>query len=193
MSLPLSKPDSSPITYGVYRQWTDEGRWEIIQGVPYDMSPAPSTEHQSVLGELFFQIRAFLSDRNCRVFMAPFDVRLPERDEADDAVINVVQPDITVVCDPSKIDKKGCRGAPDWIIEVLSPGTSAKDYNQKRSLYERRGVREYWLVHPLDEMITVFILGDDGKYEPPVFREGKGKLEVKALPDLILDLDTVFR
>lgn len=125
--------------------------------------------------------------------MAPFDVRLPERDEADDAVINVVQPDITVVCDPSKIDKKGCRGAPDWIIEVLSPGTSAKDYNQKRSLYERRGVREYWLVHPLDEMITVFILGDDGKYEPPVFREGKGKLEVKALPDLILDLDTVFR
>ena len=158
------------------------------------MTAAPSTKHQRVSGELFFQIRSFLSEKaDCEVFYAPFDVRFPERDEADESIINVVQPDIAVICDPSKIDDKGCRGAPDWIIEVLSPFTSSKDHIAKRLLYERMGVREYWLAHPFDEMITVFILGDDGKFKPPAFREGKGEIGVSALPGLTLDLDVVFR
>ncbi len=194
MSMPLLKREDAPITYGDYLNWPEDERWEIIEGIPYSMTAAPSTKHQTVLGELFFQIRSFLpDDAACRVFIAPFDVRLPEKDEADEAIINVVQPDIVVICDPSKIDDKGCRGAPDWIIEVLSPFTSSKDHIAKRLLYERMGVREYWLVHPLDELVTVFVLGADGKFEPPVFREGKGRLEVAVLPELMMDLDAVFR
>ncbi len=189
-----SKSKDVPVTYGDYRQWTDDGRWEIIEGIVYDMSPSPSTKHQTVLRELLFQIASFLpDDSNCEVFIAPFDIRLPEADEPDDAVINVVQPDLSMICDPLKIDEIGCRGAPDWVIEVLSPHTASKDHIQKRLLYERKGVREYWLVHPLDEMVTVFVLGNDGKYELPVFREGKGELGVKALPGLVVDLDAIYR
>ncbi len=194
MSLPLSKSDDAPATYGDCLHWPEDERWEIIDGVPYNMTAAPSTKHQTVLGELFFQIRSFLTDDAiCRVFIAPFDVRLPEKHEADESIINVVQPDIAVICDPSKIDEKGCRGAPDWIIEVLSPFTSSKDHIAKRLLYERMGVREYWLAHPFDEMVTLFILGADGKFKPPTFREGKGSIDVSVLPGLTLDLDVVFR
>ncbi len=193
MSLPQSKIGDAPVTYGEYLNWPEDERWEIIDGVLYDMSPAPSTKHQRVSRDLFVQIHSFLSEKpECEAFFAPFDVRLPEKDEADEAIINVVQPDIVVICDLSKIDDKGCRGAPDWIIEVLSPFTSSKDHIAKRLLYERMGVREYWLVHPLDEMITIFILGADGKFEPSVFQEGKGQIKVTALPDLTLDLDAVF-
>jgi Uma2 family endonuclease len=194
MSLPQSKSGDAPVTYGEYLNWPEDGRWEIIDGVLYDMSPAPSTKHQRVSRDLFVQIHSFLSEKpECEAFFAPFDVRLPEKDEADEAIINVVQPDIVVICDLSKIDDKGCRGAPDWIIEVLSPFTASKDHIAKRLLYERMGVREYWLAHPLDEMITIFILGADGKFRPSVFTEGKGQIKISALPDLTVDLDAVFR
>lgn len=120
-------PDEKRYTYGDYLTWPDEERWELIEGVPYDMTPAPSTNHQRILGELFRQISTFLLDRDCEVFIAPFDVRLPEGDEADEQIITVVQPDIAVICDPAKIDRRGCRKAPDFIIEILSPSTAAKD------------------------------------------------------------------
>lgn len=193
MSMPVRKPDA-PVTYGDYRRWPNEERREIIEGAPHDMGPAPSTTHQRVIRKLIVQIDRGLPDRaHCEAFFAPFDVRLPEGNEADDEVVNVVQPDISVICDPARIDDRGCRGAPDWIIEVLSPGSAARDHIAKRALYERSGVREYWLVHPTDELITVFALGADGRFEPPVFHEGKGTLEVGALPGLTLDLDAVFR
>ncbi len=133
-----------------------------------------------------------LADKECEAFIAPFDVRLAETGEADEAIVNVVQPDISVICDSSKIDDRGCRGAPDWIIEVLSPHTSSKDHIQKRNLYEKYGVREYWLVHPLDCLITVFVLGNDGKFNAPSFHEGKGTIQVSILPGLAIDLDEVF-
>ena len=194
MSLPQVNPGDAPITYGDYLKWPDEERWEIIDGVPYDMSPAPSTRHQRILGELFAQIYSFFPEMaDCEVFLAPFDVRLPEGDEADEAVTSVVQPDLAIVCDSSKIDDRGCRGAPDWIIEILSPGTAAKDFTTKRSLYEKSGVQEYWLVHPVDHIITTFILGTEGTYKAPVFHEGKGELSVGIFPELKIDLDTVFR
>lgn len=194
MSLPRSKTGDAPVTYGEYLNWPEDERWEIIDGVLYDMTAAPSTKHQRVSRKLIVQIDGLLAEKpDCEAFYAPFDVRLPEKDESDESVINVVQPDIVVICDPSKIDDKGCRGAPEWIIEVLSPFTASKDHIAKRLLYERMGVREYWLLHPLDEMVTVFTLGNQGKYELPVFREGKGKLGVSVLPDLSLDLDAVFR
>jgi Uma2 family endonuclease len=108
-------------TYGDYCTWGDEGRWELIDGIVYDMSPSPARVHQDLVVELVAQIHAALANGPCRVYVAPFDVRLPDGDEADDAIETVVQPDISVICDPSKLDEKGCRGAPDWIIEVLSP------------------------------------------------------------------------
>ncbi len=193
MSQPSARRENGPVTYGDYLQWTGEERWEILNGTPCNMGPAPSTKHQRVIRKLLVQIDHLLSDHpGCEVFAAPFDVRFPEGDEADEAVIQVVQPDIAVICDPSRIDEKGCRGAPDWIIEVLSPATASRDYIAKRSLYERMGVREYWLVHPLDRLVTVFVSGPDGIYAPPVFRAGTGSLSVTVLPDLALHLDLLF-
>ncbi|MBI4778090.1 Uma2 family endonuclease, partial [Candidatus Desantisbacteria bacterium] len=117
-------------TYGDYLKWPDDQRWELIDGVAYDMSPAPSRKHQKVVGELFAQFHSYLKDKSCEVYVAPFDVRLPEVDEgvaplaADEEIITVVQPDIVVVCDRDKLDDRGGRGAPDIVIEILSPWTA---------------------------------------------------------------------
>jgi len=191
--MPLPSEKKEQYTYADYMCRPDDERWEIIEGVPYDMSPAPSTRHQEVSGELFFHIKMFLKETgSCKVFHAPYDVRLSEADEADDEIVNVLQPDIAVICDPSKIDERGCRGVPDWIIEVLSPHTASRDFIQKRSLYEKYGVREYWLVHPLDCLVTVFVLGDDGKFDTPSFHEGKETVQVSVLPGFSIDLNVVF-
>jgi Uma2 family endonuclease len=119
------------------------------------MSPAPTRRHQDIVVALSRQIATFLRTHTCRVYTAPFDVRLPRGGEADDLVESVVQPDISVMCDQEKPDDAGCRGAPDWIIEVLSPGKAAKDQIEKRELYQRHGVKEYWLVQPLDQTLTI--------------------------------------
>ncbi|MCX7011378.1 MAG: Uma2 family endonuclease [Candidatus Sumerlaeota bacterium] len=179
-------------TYGDYLQWQDGERWELIDGVAYNLSPAPSRRHQRMVLALVHQIFTFLKDKPCEVYIAPFDVRLPETDEPDEQVPNVVQPDIAVICDPKKLDDRGCRGAPDFVVEIVSPSTSAKDQIEKLDLYERHGVREYWIIHPIDNLLTVRLLGDDGKYGRPVIREGKGRVAVATLPDLGIDLDAVF-
>lgn len=173
-------------TYGDYRRWPEEERWELISGEAYDMSPAPSRAHQEFVGELFRQISNFLAGKPCRAYVAPFDVRLPERDETDDEIRDVVQPDISVICDPSKLDDAGCRGAPDFIVEVLSPGTSRKDQIGKKRLYERHGVREYWLVHPIDRLLTRYFLEESG-YGAAVIEETAGTTEVRVLPGLVID------
>jgi Uma2 family endonuclease len=180
-------------TYGDYLGWPEGERWELIEGIPYNMTSAPSTSHQIIVGELFRQISTFLLDKDCLPFIAPFDVRLPEAEEADDEIVTVVQPDISVICDPAKRDPRGCRGAPDFIIEILSPATAAKDQIQKVALYEKHGVKEYWLGHPSDRLITVRLLGADGKYGLPAIHEAKGLLPVNTLPGLEIDLDLVFR
>ncbi len=188
------KPEKSKYTYNDYLKWPDDKKWELIEGVPYDMSPAPSTQHQRVAGELFFQIKRFLNDTiSCEVFFAPFDVRFAKTGETDEEITDVVQPDITVICDSSKIDERGCRGAPDWIIEVLSPYTTSKDFIQKRKLYEDNGVKEYWLVHPRDLMVTVFNLQKDGKYGKPSYYTGDTPIDVNTLQPLSIDFETVFR
>ncbi|WP_133512216.1 Uma2 family endonuclease [Candidatus Thiosymbion oneisti] len=185
----------SRFTYADYCTWPDEERWELIDGEAYAMSPAPARIHQEVVVELVRQIGNFLQgglqgDR-CRVYVAPFDIRLPHRDEVDAAVETVVQPDIAVICDPSKLDEKGCRGAPDWIIEVLSPATAAKDQIRKRALYERHGVREYWLVHPTDRVLFMYRLGADG-YGKPDILPTVDSCTPAAIPDLVIDWKGVF-
>ena len=145
-------------TYAEYRSWPDDERWELIDGVAYSMSPAPTRTHQGFVVELVRQIQNQLDDKPCRLYVAPFDVRLPTASEADEQTDTVVQPDIAVICDPSKLDEKGCRGAPDWIIEILSPFTSRKDMAVKFELYRRHGVREYWIVEPGSKYVQVYVL-----------------------------------
>ncbi len=191
MSLPALK-DTERFTYADYVTWPETERWELIDGEAYDMSPAPSTEHQRVSRKLLVQIEGFLRQKPCEVFYAPFDVRLPERDEADDEIENVVQPDISVICDPSKLDSKGCKGAPDLIIEILSPSTAKKDRQEKFLLYERHGVKAYWLVHQSEHLIEVFRLRNSGVYDKPEIYAGDDMMPVDLFPDLEIDLGVVF-
>ena len=191
--MPITRTKSMFATYGDYLKLPGEERWELIEGVLYDMSPAPSKRHQQISVELTRQIATFLAGKECQMFHAPFDVRFPENDEADEDVASVVQPDIVVICDPSKLDERGCRGAPDFIVEILSPSTAAKDQIQKLDLYEKSGVTEYWIVHPADNTLTVRVLGADGNYGKPRIFEGKGKKHTSVLPDLEIDLDEVFK
>jgi Uma2 family endonuclease len=178
---------AATFTYGDYRHWPEDERWELIDGVPFCMSPAPSRSHQEWAGQLYRQIADYLDGKPCQVYIAPFDVRLPEWDETEnDDIRTVVQPDISVICDRAKLDEAGCRGAPDWIIEVLSPGTAAKDQIRKKALYERHGIREYWLVHPIDHLLTRYLLEED-RYGAPLVEETVGTTPAHVLPGLEID------
>ncbi len=180
-------------SYREYREWPDDERWEIINGDAYAMSPAPSRRHQEIAGELFREIATYLLDKPCKVFIAPFDVRLPEADEADDGASNVVQPDIVVVCDRDKLDGSGCVGAPDMVAEILSPATSRKDQKEKFLLYERHGVKEYWIVDPVATVVHVYRLGAENRYGRPDVYGPEEKPTVGILPELVIDLPLLFR
>jgi Uma2 family endonuclease len=145
MSLP--RRDDGLHTYGEYLIWSEDARYELIDGVAYLMAPAPTLEHQEVGGEIF-QLRRALENRSCRVFIAPVDVRLPKAEETGEKVDTVVRPDVLVVCEPSSLARRGIRGAPNCVVEVVSPATAVHDHIVKRRVYERAGVREYWLVQP---------------------------------------------
>lgn len=177
-------------TYADYLQWPDDARYELIDGEALLMSPAPLVEHQEVAGEVYYQLRNQLDGQPCRPYIAPVDVRLPRADEADAAIDTVVQPDVLVVCDPHKIDRRGVRGAPDWVLEVLSPSTAAHDQIAKRRTYERAGVREYWLVHPGDRTLTVYVL-DNGQYGRPEIYELKDATPIGVLPGVSIAWDAL--
>jgi Uma2 family endonuclease len=155
-------------SYAEYLAWIDDKRRELVDGFIKMMSPAPGRKHQEVSGNLFSHLHRFLKKNKgaCKVYHAPFDVRLPINGEKENGQIyNVVQPDICIICDPAKLDKKGCIGAPDLIVEIESFSTAHYDLTQKFNLYEASGVREYWVVFPYDEGIEVFLLQSDGKYD----------------------------
>lgn len=155
------KKENIRFTWTDYRAWPDDERWEIIDGVAYAMSPAPSTQHQRVALRLASRVERQLEGKLCRPFIAPTDVRLSD--------VDVVQPDILVVCDSAKVTPTHIEGAPDVVIEVLSPRTSAKDLRQKKALYERTGVREYVVVDPLEQYAIGFLNGADGFDKGTVF------------------------
>ena len=177
-------------TYADYLTWPDDARYELIDGEAFLMAPAPLIEHQEVAGEVFRQLANQLDGKACRPYIAPVDVRLPRNDEADAAIDTVVQPDVLVVCDPEKIDRRGVRGAPDWVLEVLSPSTAAHDQIAKRRTYEHAGVREYWLVHPGDRTLTVYVL-DNGQYGRPEIYELKDATPVGVLPGVSIAWDAL--
>ncbi|MGM0517677.1 MAG: Uma2 family endonuclease [Pseudomonadota bacterium] len=188
MGLPLR--DEEFHTYGDYRHWGDELRYELIDGVAYAMSPSPTRHHQEVTGEIYRQAANATEGAECRVMIAPLDVRLPRGDEADDRIDTVVQPDVLAVCDPNKLDERGVRGAPDWVVEVLSPSTASHDHIHKRRVYERHGVTELWLVHPTDRLLTIYRLAGD-EYGKPEFVELAGETEVRALPGVRIAWDAL--
>jgi len=192
MGLPAKKTGNG-FTYGHYITWPDEERWELIEGCAYNMSPAPSRRHQEISFNLGLQIGKFLEDKPCKVYAAPFDVRLPEADEKDEEISTIVQPDIVVVCDEKKLDEKGAKGAPDIIIEILSPSTSAKDMKIKLPLYERHGVKEYWIVHPTDNTVMVFKLNKSNMYGKPDVYTEEDKIETEILEGFEIDLMLVFQ
>lgn len=179
-------------SYSDYLAWNDEERWELIEGYPRAMSPAPSRRHQQIAGSLFYGIKSILAGRSCQAYFAPFDVRLAPPGTADKDVATVVQPDLVVICDPGKLDDRGCLGAPDLVIEILSPATAKTDMVIKLQLYEKHGVREYWLVHPTDETVMIFRLGDDGRYGRYELLARGDQLSTAILPDFELDLNALF-
>lgn len=180
-------------TYGDYLSWSDDRRYELIDGKVYLMAPAPSRKHQKISVELLRQISMFLFDKKCEVYNAPFDVRLPEGEEKEEDIITVVQPDILIVCDENKLDKWGCKGAPDLIIEIISPSSGGRDRKDKRDLYERHGVKEYWLVDYNEKTVEVYLLDEDKKYGKSAVYLAEDKISVSILSDLEVDLSYVFR
>jgi len=181
-------------TYADYLTWMDDVRRELIEGF-IKFLPAPRPVHVKVGYKISWQLGAIIKMKNCQceVYPAPFDVRLPKNGETDhDKIYTVVQPDISVICDLSKIDEEGCCGAPDMIVEVLSPSTTKRDMNDKFILYEKSGVKEYWVVHPKDKGIQVFLLQENGMYDDGILYERKGKVPVHIFGNYLIDLDEIF-
>ncbi len=188
MSLPAKQEQ---YTFADVLAWSEDERVEIIEGKAFMMA-TPSSRHQEICGELFRQLANFLEGKRCRVYPAPFGVRLFEREgDRPEDVGTMVEPDISVVCDRSKIDRQGCKGAPDLIIEVLSPSTRRHDRLVKLNLYQRAGVREYWIADPDNESVQVFTL-DGGAWK---LREDYGRedvAKVNVLEGCFIELDKVF-
>jgi len=184
----LALRDDAYHTYGEYLTWPEEVSYQLIDGEAFLMAPAPTVRHQQVAGEIHRQLATALLGKPCLALIAPVDVLLPKADEADERVDTVVQPDVLVVCDPAKVGERGVRGAPDFVVEVLSPSTAGLDQVRKRRIYERAGVREYWLVHPIDRVVTVYRLLD-GEYGKPHTQELAGETPVAVLEGVSIQWD----
>jgi Uma2 family endonuclease len=164
---------------------------EIIKGKIFKMSPAPSSFHQNISGNIYFLIRKFIENKRCKVFSAPFDVILPTKGNDFMKSDKVIQPDIVVICNPDLIKEQGCFGVPDWIIEILSPNTAKKDLQNKFELYEEAGVKEYWIIDPKNQAVEVFVL------EAEKYRRVRAYVEDDIVPchtlaGFTIDLKQVF-
>lgn len=189
MSMPMQR---RRYNYGDYLKWSEGERVELIGGQVYAMTPAPSRIHQEILGNLYNEFANYLRGRRCRAYIAPFDVRLPIENEKDEEIDTVVQPDLSVICDPAKLDDRGCKGAPDLIMEIISPTSLKLDSTVKKNLYERVGVSQYWIVYPHEKIVMVFTLGEDGRYDDGEAYGREDTIEVRILESLSVPLDRVF-
>lgn len=185
----MPKPEKR-YTYDDYLTWNEDERWEILDGVPY-MQAAPSRIHQEISMELATLFHTYLKGKTCRVFAAPFCVRL-DTPMDNEYIKNVVEPDLTIVCDKSKLDEKGCKGTPDMIIEILSPSTIKNDRLIKFNKYEKFGVKEYWIVEPDQKIVSVFTLLSNGRYGRPDMYTDEDKIKPSIFLDLEIDLKSIF-
>ncbi len=178
-------------TYADYLTWQLDEMVELIKGKIFKQAAAPRVNHQRISGKVFSKLFQYLENKSCEVFAAPFDVRLPVKSKKNEDITTVVQPDICVICDPEKLDELGCIGAPDLIIEILSPGNNKKEIQNKFEVYEESGVKEYWLIHPNECTLIIFTLVN-GKYQGSRLFTFGDKVASQAVADFVLDLDGVF-
>ncbi len=178
-------------TYADYFKWKFEERVELIKGKLFNMSPVPNNLHQKLSGDIYGYLWSFLRGNKCRVYSAPFDVRLPRKSEEDKDILTVLQPDICVVCDPSKLDERGCIGAPDIVVEILSPGNNTKELKNKYEVYEESGVKEYWVVSPQDNTFIIYTL-IDGKYDASRLMVAGDIVTSSVLEGFSIALDELF-
>jgi len=193
----LSQLDlNATYSYADYLTWQLDETVELIKGKIMAMSPAPSLKHQSVITNLGGSLYQYFHKRPCKLFYAPFDVKLYDSKKSkltDEDVYSVVQPDLSVTCDKDKLTEQGCNGAPDWIIEVLSPGNSKKEMRLKYDLYQENGVTEYWLVYPYEQAVYQFVLDQDAeKYQLFAMYAGDDIAKPALFPELEIDLADVF-
>ena len=179
-------------SYADYLTWKFQERIELIKGRIFKMSPAPRVNHQRLSGNVYTALHVFLSGNKCEVFSAPFDVRLTRRTARNEQIKTVVQPDISVICDPSKLDEYGCVGAPDIVVEILSPGNNSKELKNKYEVYEENGVREYWIIHPEEKTFLAYTLDENGKYQPSALKTMGDIITTPILPGFELDLERMF-
>ena len=178
-------------SYADYLSWDIEEMVELIKGKVFRQIAAPRTNHQKVSFTIAGKLYDFLKGKKCQGFTAPFDVRLPSLSKKNEDIFTVVQPDICVVCDPEKLDKAGCVGAPDLIMEILSPGNKKKELQDKYEVYEESVVKEYWVIHPEEQMLMKYTL-TDGKYvASKLFASGE-VVASACLEGFQLDLEEVF-
>ena len=178
-------------TYADYLKWDFPERVELINGKLYEMMAGPSSRHQKLSFIITGNLWYYMKGKDCQVFTAPFDVRLPGKSKDDKDIITVVQPDICVICDKSKIDTRGCLGAPDIVVEILSTSNNSVEINNKFDLYEKSGVKEYWIVSPQDNTFSVCILVE-GKYIVSRPMASPKIVTSTVLPDFSLDLKELF-
>ncbi|MEI8095061.1 MAG: Uma2 family endonuclease [Spirochaetales bacterium] len=199
MGLPVRKEEQT-YTYSDYRQWPEDERWELIDGVAYSMS-SPTRSHQGIGLLISTRILAHLEGKkgDCRVYAAPLDVFFPRvREQREDDVDTVVQPDVLVVCDSDKLKPNGIWGAPDLVVEILSPSTSRKDLHEKYALYERSGVREYWVIDPVGRWLQQYVLapakaGLGPRFAPEVTFESTGTVTSAVLAGFSLDVAQLWQ
>jgi Uma2 family endonuclease len=189
----VEEPDPSiSYTYADYLKWNFEERLELFRGRIFRLG-APNLRHQQISQNLLIVAKPLLKDKKCNIFIAPFDVRLPVRNrKKDNEVTTVVQPDICIVCDETKIESRGVCGAPDLVVEVLSPGNSNKEVRIKFEIYEEAGVKEYWIIYPEEESVAVFLLNEKGKFDGATLYASRDSIESKAVPGFTVDLFEIF-
>lgn len=181
-------------TYADYLQWRFEEYVELFRGKVMRMSPAPLRQHQIIAGRIFAPIERYLRKKPCDVYIAPFDVRLPKAktEVGDKQIYTVVQPDVCIICDPAKLDRRGCIGAPDTIIEILSAGNLDRDLKKKFDLYQEHGVKEYWIVGPGLQSVTIYTLNEAGLYQLAGEYSEPGPIPMQSLPGFSLLWEDIF-
>lgn len=187
--MPIPKVNKK-CTYADYLTWSGEERWEIIDGAPL-MQSAPTWQHQAIVRELLLDFGGYLRGKPCQVFGVPFDLRLPLATEADEDATHVFQPDLTVICDKTKLKGTGYFGVPELVVEVSSISTGKFDKVSKFNAYEKAGVHEYWIVEPEQKVVSVFKL-QDGRYGRPETYTEEDDISVGIFPDLEIELKRVF-
>jgi Uma2 family endonuclease len=186
-------------TYADYLTWNFKERIELIRGKIFKMSPAPTVTHQKILSNLFLAIGLFLKHKTCKVLVAPVDVRLKgnpfrKKKMRNDEITTVVQPDIIVVCDEEKLkDDRSVDGAPELVVEILSPGNTKTETKYKLDLYEENCVLEYWVVYPEYKQIHVFLINEDEKYSRPIIYESGENISSVVLKGLSIPTDEIFK